>query len=225
MERLESISLRLAQLEAKEQIRDVLYRYCRAADRRDIELFKSCYHTDATDNHGFYQGSGHGFADYVFPALNQLDLCIHSLSNPLIEINGDLAYAQTQWTVIHRLRRWLKITDLCHNGRYIDTFERRDGQWKILHRVAILDAERWVHTADLQNFIPDAHPYKSNIGTSGKNDMSYQPSRTTHVMRLPGGLKNVWGGIRLALLLPVSWLHILDRLARASRIPVDNFYT
>lgn len=34
---------RLELVEAKEAIRDVLYRYARGADRGDIELFKSCY--------------------------------------------------------------------------------------------------------------------------------------------------------------------------------------
>lgn len=225
MEIIEELNKRLSSLEAREQIRDVLYQYCRAADRRDIELFKSCYHPDATDNHGFYIGTGWGFADYVFPVLNQLDLCVHSLSNSIIKIDGERAFVETQWSVIHRLRRWLKITDLCHNGRYIDIFERREGQWKILHRLAVLDAERWINTADLQNFIPDDHPNKQHVGKSGKEDHSYNVASIPALSKNQGGLRNVWGGIRLSLLLPTSVLHILGRLLRLSGINIAKMYT
>ena len=33
---------RLAELLAKQDIRDVLYRYCRGVDRRDYDMIRSC---------------------------------------------------------------------------------------------------------------------------------------------------------------------------------------
>lgn len=222
---VENIERRLSHIEAKEQIRDVLYQYCRAADRRDIELFKSCYHPDSTDNHGFYIGNGWEFADYVFPILNQLDLCIHSLSNPIIKIDENKALVETQWFVIHRLRRWFGITDLCHNGRYLDIFEKRDGQWKILHRMAVLDAERWLNTADLQKFIPDSHPNKQHTGKNNKSDYSYNISSIPVLSNKQGHINNVWGGIRLSLLLPTPLLHLFGRLFSASKINFSKIYT
>jgi hypothetical protein len=42
-------------------IREVLYRYCRAADRCDEELMRSCYHPDALDKHGRFDGSAGDF--------------------------------------------------------------------------------------------------------------------------------------------------------------------
>src|SRR5690606_34766002 len=40
----------------RESIRNVVWRLCRAMDRADIELFRSCYHEDAWDDHGYYKG-------------------------------------------------------------------------------------------------------------------------------------------------------------------------
>ncbi|MEY3566868.1 MAG: hypothetical protein RLZ19_882, partial [Actinomycetota bacterium] len=41
---------------AREHIRDVVYRYARGVDRRDFDLVRSCYHPDATDDHGPFTG-------------------------------------------------------------------------------------------------------------------------------------------------------------------------
>src|SRR5918994_4808595 len=88
---------RLAVLEAREAIRDVLYRYTRGADRVDIELFKSCYWPDAYDAHRFWNGNAHEFADWVIPMLTQLHSSQHSITNPIIELAGDRAFVESQW--------------------------------------------------------------------------------------------------------------------------------
>ena len=50
---------------AREQIRDVVYRYARGVDRRDFALVRGCYHPDATDDHGRFVGNGWEFAERV----------------------------------------------------------------------------------------------------------------------------------------------------------------
>src|SRR5262249_28614389 len=94
---------RLAVLEAREEIRDVLYLYARGADRGDAELLKSCYHPDATDCHWFYNGNAHAFADWVIALLRQIPNSQHSITNPIIELEGDRAFVECQWYVIHRI--------------------------------------------------------------------------------------------------------------------------
>ena len=61
-----SLEQKLQALVDKDEIRDVMYRYCRAADRCDAALFKSCYWPDARDNHGFYTGNAHAFVACEF---------------------------------------------------------------------------------------------------------------------------------------------------------------
>ena len=47
----------LQRLIDKDEIRDVMARYCRGVDRADWDLVRSTYHTDAYDDHGDYRGN------------------------------------------------------------------------------------------------------------------------------------------------------------------------
>ena len=40
----------------KQEIYEVLCRYCRALDRGDEKLLRSVYHPDAIDHHGIFDG-------------------------------------------------------------------------------------------------------------------------------------------------------------------------
>jgi SnoaL-like domain len=204
----------LIELADREAIRSVLYDYCRAVDRGDAELLKACYHPDGTDDHGFFSGRGWDFVDYVLPILAQLDRSIHSLTNPHIVLDGDSAYVETQWSVIHRLRRWSKLTDMWHQGRYLDEFERRDGCWKILHRVTVLDAERWIHTADMQDLVPDSVPNKVLRGKRGLGDPVYRLERLDALAHPDYRLAKLWEPLRHLLRLPIFAIHALGRLVR-----------
>ena len=48
---------RLAGLLDKQEIEEVVLRYCRGIDRRDFDLVRSCYHPDARDRHGSFDGT------------------------------------------------------------------------------------------------------------------------------------------------------------------------
>jgi hypothetical protein len=204
----------LRELMDHEEIRALLFRYCRAVDRGDLALLKSCYHPDSTDDHGFYSGSGWDFAEYVLPILSQLDRSIHSLTNTLIELDGNKAYVETQWSVIHRLRRWGKLTDIWHQGRYLDELERRDGAWRILHRVTVLDAERWFDTADIQNMVPDSLPNKVRRGQRGKEDPVYALRRLGQMRGPEYELTRLWEPMLAAMRLPRTVIHWIGRFVQ-----------
>jgi SnoaL-like domain len=202
----------LRELADREAIRTVLYDYCRAVDRGDDELLKACYHPDGTDDHGFFSGRGHDFVGYVLPILAQLDRSIHSLTNPHIVLDGDKAYVETQWSVIHRLRRSWKLTDMWHQGRYLDEFERRDGRWRILRRVTVLDAERWIHTADMQDLVPDSVPNKVHRGQRGRGDPLYRLQHLDTLARADYRLAKLWEPLRQLLRLPLFVVYGIGRL-------------
>jgi hypothetical protein len=136
---LQALEKRLAYLEDREAIRDVIYRYCRAVDRADTELLKSCYWPDGHDDHGFFGGNAHEFSEYVTPLLRVTTSTTHSCSNPIIELEGEKAYCETLVDVLHRVMSGDDFVYEWVQCRYMDIFEKRDGVWKIAVRTATLD--------------------------------------------------------------------------------------
>ncbi|MBN9098639.1 MAG: nuclear transport factor 2 family protein [Pseudonocardia sp.] len=133
----------LAELIARQEIGDVLVRYCRAVDRGDLELLLSVYHPDATDDHGMYSGNGHEFARWLLaqPGRDAL-VTQHHLTNTTLDLDGDpeidTARAETYFVAVHR-RPGPPVTVGQFGGRYLDRLERRAGVWRISARVVVHD--------------------------------------------------------------------------------------
>ncbi|GAA1545366.1 nuclear transport factor 2 family protein [Nocardioides humi] len=154
---------RLRWLVDRELIRDALARYARGVDRVDPELIRSVYHPDSSDEHGFVVVSGDEFADQEWRSSALRGPSHHLLGEPLIEITGDFAAVETYFIAHQRHGRPLQEVlaaperedaDGDHVslfvGRYLDRFERRDGEWRIAHRKVVMDlaeesSERPVH--------------------------------------------------------------------------------
>jgi hypothetical protein len=149
--RLERLESELQELKDREAIREVIHRYCQAVDRCDEEMLKGCYHPDGYDDHGFFGGNGHAFSQWVVPCLEQVDSSVHAITNTRIELKGNQASVASQWSVVHRLKHEQGFTDFWHQGRYLDVFENREGEWKILHRVVVADMDRWIETLDIRS--------------------------------------------------------------------------
>jgi ketosteroid isomerase-like protein len=133
------------ELVAREEIRDVLYRYTRGIDRLDLDLVRSCYHPDAHDDHGAFRGDLDGFLAWVGDVLSSFDSTMHFIGNQLIEVEGDTAYAES-YCVAYRRREPRddeQPHDLVTALRYVDRLERRaEGQWRIAARVCVFDWSR-----------------------------------------------------------------------------------
>jgi hypothetical protein len=134
----------LAKLVDKQEIHDVLMRYCRGIDRCDEELLRSVYHPDATDNHGQFNGTAADFIPWALQALRRDERTTHFLCNELIEVQGDTAHCESYLFAVHRrkTKNGTATKDLIFGGRYVDRFERREGVWKIAHRQVILEWSR-----------------------------------------------------------------------------------
>ena len=167
--RLDALESELTALRDKEAIRDVIHRYCRGADRCDQQAFKDCYWEDGYDDHGFFGGNGQAFADYVIPILRQAESSIHAITNTIIDLRGDRAFCESQWSVVHRLKKPDgDFLDYWHQGRYLDIFEKRNGEWRILCRTIAGDMDRLLRTKDMRSFIGEGQPGNdNNIGLRG----------------------------------------------------------
>ena len=151
----------IAELWAKQEITELLYRYCRGVDRLDMDLVRSCYHPDATDSHGSFHGSVDEYLVWSERLLRRYTGSVHTLMNILIEVEGETVAAagggDVQWarSEAHGVaRHWTEggppELNLSVGFRFIDDVCRRDGgPWLIQRRVATTE---WVREEQFRPF-------------------------------------------------------------------------
>lgn len=121
----------------KQAIREVTMRYCRGADRCDPELISSAYHPDARDERPGQEMTGETVGRDLADSLRQsMQSTNHQIGTQLIEVDGDSAVAESYSTGRHVLADGRRLHS---NTRYLDRFERRDGEWRIIHRLVVTD--------------------------------------------------------------------------------------
>jgi hypothetical protein len=153
---------------AESEIKDVHIRYCRANDRRDEELMRSCFHPDAViELHEPLDVDA--FIALGHKMLSLYTVTWHNTGNQLVEVDGDAAWAEHYTISSHRIAASESgpERDFVASGRYIDRMEKRDGEWRIARRLMLLDFNRL-----------DANPpVEQGFGTPGgernRNDRSY----------------------------------------------------
>jgi hypothetical protein len=154
---------------AEREIHRRLFDYCRGVDRGDAALVASAYHRDGTDDHGSFKGLGVDFAEYVMSRLaGRYHSTMHTIGNVLVDFDGrDVAHVESH--VCARQRREDERGHVLETfgGRYIDRFERRDGEWKIAHRLVVHD---WDKVEHVELGFP---PEKFTNGTRDRADPSY----------------------------------------------------
>ncbi|MEJ7926226.1 nuclear transport factor 2 family protein [Sphingobium sp. AN641] len=123
----------------RERIRDCLARYCHAIDRRDADLLRSCYWPEAVDDHATFVGTVDAFVTYAMESLAAMVLTQHNLGQILIRLDGDTAVSQSLLTAYHRMDIGGEHRDITLGGRYLDRWEKRDDEWRIIHRVLVAD--------------------------------------------------------------------------------------
>ncbi|MBW0018061.1 MAG: nuclear transport factor 2 family protein [Mycobacterium sp.] len=129
------------ELADKQQITEVLYRIARGTDRGDVDLYASGFHDDGTDYHGLANGPVRNIVANL--ARSPLLLTQHSISNVLIDLDGDTARVESYFTSFHQRRDDRdQLHDEIVRGRYWDRFERRAACWKIARRVVLWDWSR-----------------------------------------------------------------------------------
>ena len=150
----------------EEAIKKVIRRFCHSADRLDRDAVLSCFHPDATDNHGFFNGPAHEF--YNRRAAGWMPLAMHhALGQMVIELHGDVALTESYCsaTVVYEGDDGPQTH--YEAVRYLDRFEKRDGEWKIARRFVAFDA-----AVTVPGGLPDRYP-QENWGTRDEHDPWY----------------------------------------------------
>jgi hypothetical protein len=159
----------LDELLAEAAIRDLQIRYCRAVDRLDWDLLRTCFHPDATLDFGFFGGDLETFIAQGRDGLKAYEKTTHITGNQLVEVDGDAAWAEHYTVATHRCPADGSgpVRDFVTTVRYVDDVRRRDGDWRILRRTLILDWWRSDPVVDAGPG-PDVQP-----GRRDREDASY----------------------------------------------------
>lgn len=146
----EALARRLDLVESKQQITEILYLYARGWDRLDEETLRACFWPDSMHEHSAYQGRSMDFISKNFPYIATIASTMHRISNPIVEIDGDRATSECCFASHHRREAadGSGEEDYFLWGRYLDRFERRDGEWRIAYRRGLNETERTQPRAD-----------------------------------------------------------------------------
>jgi hypothetical protein len=175
------------------EVRKALLRYARGIDRGDEAMALSAFHPDARLHHGLkadvspvewvrfvlsrppIDRIGMGTAD---PADDVVESQQHHITQQMTEFDGDIAYSEAYFLEFTMLLRAGQRYLTSVGGRYIERYERRAGNWRIIERYAARD---W----DSVQPVPGRFPgwEKSAQGRRDRTDPSYWSGRAG---RIPG---------------------------------------
>lgn len=131
----------LKRLLAREKIRDCIERLARGEDRRDASLITTAFWPDATADYGIFAGTFDEYLAWVVPGSPAIPVTQHVLGQSLIEFDATAARVETHVTAYHRINMGEQERDIMMGGRYLDSVEQRDGEWRIVQRTMLYD---WV---------------------------------------------------------------------------------
>lgn len=171
------LETKVLELWDKSEITEIMYKFARSLDRMDGELMKACYWEDATEEHQdpiypdkfFYIGNAHTFVPIAMKGFESLKVAHHIVTNPIIELDGDVARAEAYVYAYHiHEEDGVDIEGILF-GRHLFNFEKRNDQWKIMHRSTIFDSnQQQISTAKWGKNYLEKYRSKSN-----KKDDSY----------------------------------------------------
>ncbi len=134
---------KIAELFAKQEITEILYRYCRAMDRMDKPLALSIWHPGATVDYGStYKGDVPGFIEAAWAIHSSMICHSHQITNILIATDLEANQAQSEAYAIAALRytdEKDQTVQLTVRVRYLDRLSMKNGQWAIDHRLVVHD--------------------------------------------------------------------------------------
>ena len=136
---LDSLHQQLEALQAKQELHELLARYCTGVDRRDRALLESLWWPEATMDFGLFRGPARDFCELICAPNPAVEITYHFTSNELFELDGDRASGRAYVLGLSALLNDGGATQHVAAGRYLDHYERREGIWKFSKRLFVLD--------------------------------------------------------------------------------------
>ena len=154
----------MTDLEDRARIDDALRSYCRGIDRLDAASVEAAFHPGAVlVDYGPTPTTIETFVTNALASLGRRFVATqHRLSNVTVEVDGDAARVEAYVHATH-----VEVTDTGRRlhtflGRYIDRFERREGDWRIVHRTLRND---WSSVQDMGEPMSGSYVPSGRAGT------------------------------------------------------------
>jgi hypothetical protein len=135
---------------------DLINRFAHAVDRRDWQVAADCYHPDAIDLHGIFNGPAPSFLDFVKNRHELIDVSMHHNTNISPEfVDSTTAIVETYCIAWQRMpvgndsvsqiqaagaRPGADTIEIVSTSRYVDHVSSRDGQWRIQQRKVLIES-------------------------------------------------------------------------------------
>jgi len=152
----------------RQAILDCIRRYARGVDRHDEELMASAFWPDAQINYGSWSGPPHLFTGWANEGHDSKYIAhLHNLTTQTADIHGDTAHVESYITY------FLREKDREHVrvgiGRYIEQYERRNGEWRIAVREFVADVGFRADATEFPKRFLD-----NPLSSQSREDLSYQ---------------------------------------------------
>jgi hypothetical protein len=163
---------KLQEMLDREAIWQVMMRYGRGLDRFDRELVRSCYFDDCIEDHGNFVGHVEEFIDWANMTSGYFIRHHHAMQNHTCELVGDDAYCETYYLFVGVSETPPHAMSI---GRYIDHFQRRNGEWRIANRVCVIEGNFELADSRLAAESPTwYHGQETQTVSRDRGDVSYQ---------------------------------------------------
>jgi hypothetical protein len=158
-------------------IEQVLYRYCRSMDRMDKQLTLSCFMPDADMSYGIlYRGKPAGFVEWLWPVHAAMVNHSHMIGNVLVESVDGVLVSEAYVQVTLRSSDENGQFDIVSKGRYLDSWNAKNGVYRISERMYVSDLSTVVPVTERSLgavLHPNALQNKQPAGTRNEHDPSY----------------------------------------------------
>ncbi|MCB2060397.1 MAG: nuclear transport factor 2 family protein [Novosphingobium sp.] len=155
----------------RDEIWRVMQRYGRGIDRLDFELARSCYWDDCIEDHGAFVGFPDEFVKWAHSCCTPRVSTQHAVLNHYCDLQGDDAYCETYYIYTDKGEQ---PPHLMSTGRYVDHFQKRNGEWRIANRVCIIEAQYALDDFPMPPGMPPHYTEEEpSQATRDRNDVSY----------------------------------------------------
>lgn len=132
------------QLLERLRIREVVENWAVWRDAGDWERFRTVWAPEGEMRATWKQGTAEEFIQASIDGWDNGVSILHFLGGSSIDVHGQRAIAQTKMTITQRVDIEKVTCDIVCTGRFYDFMEKQNGEWKVVLRQPIYEADRIV---------------------------------------------------------------------------------